>query len=123
MKAGRDTTNLPRCLARGAYLGRCTLTPPEGLATGVTDEPAPLSESTEDSVPSSEGTGIALIALTSDASRSSTNYNLDDKRFFPEGRGKVIADIKGGRIAQALPLARARANARRGRLHHLTHEA
>jgi hypothetical protein len=46
---------------------------------GVTDEPAPLSESAEDSVPSSEGTGIAL---TSDASRSSTNYNLDDKRFY-----------------------------------------
>jgi len=45
------------------------------------------------------------------------------RHFFPEGRGKVIAhDIYGGRIAQALPLARARANARRGRLHHLTHE-
>jgi hypothetical protein len=44
----------------------------------VTDEPAPLSEFAEDSVPSSEGTGIDL---TSDASRSSTNYNLDDKRF------------------------------------------
>ena len=44
------------------------------------------------------------------------------RHFFPEGRGKVIAhDIYGGRIAQALPLARARANARRRRLHHLTH--
>ena len=42
------------------------------------NEPAQLSEITEDSVPSSEGTGIAL---TSDASRSSTNYNLDGKRF------------------------------------------
>ena len=30
--------------------------------------------------------------------------------------------IYGGRIAQALPLARARANARRGQLRHLTHE-
>jgi hypothetical protein len=44
----------------------------------VIAEPAPLSESAEDSVPSSEGTGTAL---TSDASRSSTNYNLDDKRY------------------------------------------
>jgi hypothetical protein len=61
----------------------------------VAAEPAPLSESAEDSLP---GTGTAL---TSDASRSSTNYNLDGKdlnhmhrcarHFFLEGRGKFIA--------------------------------